>query len=102
VHCKVIENFTEEEADTTGHQIYGQRATLSVNYELGDWKSVRAWILKAGSGSGWHQAETAEDPHIMNKFAAVSLGAVTAHLIKSDSRGANATVAASVASRADY
>ena len=36
-------------------EIYGQRATLSVNYKPGDWDSVRAWILKAGSG--WHQAE---------------------------------------------
>jgi len=32
-----IENFTEEEADTTVHQIHGQRATLSVNYKPGDW-----------------------------------------------------------------
>jgi len=36
--------------------------------------------LKAGSG--WHQAETVEDPQNMNKFAAGSLGAVTAHCIK--------------------
>ena len=74
VHCKewkcIIENFAEEEADTTVHQIYGQRATLSVNYKPGDWDSVRAWILKAGSG--WHQAETAEDPQNMNNFAAGS------------------------------
>jgi len=62
------------------HQIYGQRATLSVDYKPGDWESVRAWILKAGSG--WHQAETAEDPQNMNKFAAGSLGAVIAHRIK--------------------
>ena len=34
------------------------------------------------AGSGWHQAETAEDPQNMNKFAAGSLGAVTAHRIK--------------------
>ena len=34
------------------------------------------------AGSGWHQAEIAEDPQNMNKFAAVSLGAVTAHRIK--------------------
>jgi len=84
VHCKewecIIENFTEEEADTTVRQIYGQRATLSVHYKPGDWESVRAWILKAGSG--WHQAETAEDPQNMNKFAAGSPGAVTAHRIK--------------------
>ena len=33
-------------------------------------------------GSGWRQAETAEDPQNMNKFAAGSLGAVTAHRIK--------------------
>jgi len=70
----MIENFTEEEADTTVHQIYGQRATHSVNYKPGDWDSVRAWILKAGSG--WQQAETAEDPQNMNKFAAGSRGAV--------------------------
>ena len=33
-----IENFTEEpeEVDTTVHRIYGQRATLSVNYKPGD------------------------------------------------------------------
>ena len=72
VNCKewecTIENFTEEEVDTTVHQIYGQRATLSVNYKPGDWYSVRAWILKAASG--WHQAETSEDPQNMNKFAA--------------------------------
>jgi len=84
VHCKewecIIENFIEEEADTTVHQIYGQRATLSVNYKPGDWDSVRAWILKAGSG--WHQAETAEDQQNMNKFAAGSPGAVTTHHIK--------------------
>jgi len=84
VHCKewecVIENLTDEEADTTVHRIYGQRATLSVNYKLGDWDSVRAWILKAGPG--WHQAETAEDPQNMNKFAAGSLGAITAPQIK--------------------
>ena len=40
MHCKewecIIENFTEEEADTTVHQFYGQRATLSVNYKPGD------------------------------------------------------------------
>ena len=46
VHYKewgcIIENFTEEEADTTLHQIYGQRATLSVNSKPGDWESVRA------------------------------------------------------------
>jgi len=51
VHCKkwecIIENFTEEEADTTVHQIHGQHATLGVNYKPGDWESVRAWILKA-------------------------------------------------------
>ena len=84
VHCKDwerrIENFTEEEADTTVHRIYGQCATLSINYSQGDWDSVRAWILKAGSD--WHQAETAGDPQNMNKFAAGSLGAVTAHRIK--------------------
>jgi len=78
------------------HRNYGQRATLSVNYKPGNWDSVRAWILKAGSG--WHQAETAEDPQNMNKFAAGSLGAVTAHRIGSISCGANATVAASIAS----
>jgi len=54
VHCKewecTIENFTEEEADTTVHRIYGRCATLSVNYKPGDWDSVLAWILKAGSG----------------------------------------------------
>jgi len=75
VHCKewecIIENHTEEDTDTTVHQIYGQRATLSVNYKPGDWESVQAWILR--SGSGWHQAETAEDPQNMNKFAAGSL-----------------------------
>jgi len=84
VHCKeweyIIENFTEEEADTTVHQIYGQRAALSANYKPGDWESVRAWIIKAGSG--WHQAETAEDLQNMNKFGAGSVGAVTAHRIK--------------------
>jgi len=106
VRCKewefIIENFTEEEADTTVHQIHGQRATLSVNYKPGDWDSARDWILKARSG--WHQAETAEDPQNMNTFAAGSLGAVAAHRIKwivtlgSISGGANATVAASVAS----
>ena len=66
--------------DTTAHRIYGQRATLSGNYKLGEWDTVRAWILKAGSV--WHQAETAEDPQNMNKFAAGPLGAVTAHRIK--------------------
>ena len=79
MHCKewecIIGNFTEEEAGTTVHRIYGQCATLSVDYKPGHWDSVRAWILKAGSG--WHQAETAEDPQNMNKFAAGSLGAVT-------------------------
>jgi len=104
VHCKdwecIVENCTEEEADTTVHQIYGQRATLSVNYKPGDLDSVRAWILKAGSG--WHQAETAEDPQYMTKFAAGSPGAVTANRIKwilgTISGGANATLAASVSS----
>jgi len=47
---------------------------------VGDWDSVRAWILKAGSAC--HQAETAEDPQNMNKFTAGSLGAVTAHRIQ--------------------
>jgi len=75
-----LKNFTEEEADTTVHRIYGQRATFSVDYKPGDWDSVRAWIMKAGSG--WHQAETAEDLQNMNKFAAGLLGAVTAHRIK--------------------
>jgi len=42
MHCKewecviMIENFTEEGADSTVHRIYGQRATLSINYKLGD------------------------------------------------------------------
>ena len=84
VHCKewecIIENLTDEEADTTVHRIYGQRATLSVIYKPGDWDSVRAWILTAGSG--WHQADTAQDLQSMNKFAAGSLGAFTAHRIK--------------------
>jgi len=84
MHCKEweyrIENFSKEEADTTVHRIYGQRATLSINYKQGNWDSVQAWKLKAGSG--WHQAETAKDPQNMNKFAAASLGAVTAHRIK--------------------
>jgi len=89
VHCKewecMIENFTEETANTAVHRIYGQHATLSVNYKPRDWESVQAWILK--TVSGWHQAETAEDPQNMNKFAAGSLGAgplgvVTAHRIK--------------------
>jgi len=62
------------------HRIYAYRATLSVNYKPGDWDSVRVWILKAGSC--WHQAETPEDPQNMNKFAAGSLGAVTAQRIK--------------------
>ena len=86
------------------HRIYGQRATLSLNYKAGDWDSVQAWILKAGSG--WHQAETAEDLQNMTNFVAGSLGAATAHRIKwilsarvsCRSAGANATVAASVAS----
>jgi len=72
VHCKewecIIGNSTEEEANTIVHRIYGQHATLCVNYKPGDWDSVRACILKAGLG--WHQAETAEDPQNMNKFAA--------------------------------
>jgi len=34
----MIENFTEEEADTTVHQFHGQRATLTVNYKPGDWE----------------------------------------------------------------
>ena len=84
MQCKewecIIENFTKEEADTTVHQMYGQRATLSFNYKQGDWDSVRAWILTAGSG--WHQAETAQDLQNMNNFAAGSLGATTAHRIK--------------------
>jgi len=86
VHCKewkcIIENFTEEKANTTVHQIYGQRATLGVNYKPGDWDSVQAWMLKASSG--WHQAETAEDPQNTNnlRFAAGSLRSVTAHRIK--------------------
>ena len=62
------------------YRIHGQRATLSFNYKPGDWDTVRAWRLKVGSG--WHQAETAEDLQNMNKFAAGSLGAVTAHRIK--------------------
>ena len=84
MHCKewecIIENLTQEEADTTVPQIYGQRATLSANYKPGDWDGVRAWILKAGSGR--HQEETAEDPQNMNNFATGSLGAATAHRIK--------------------
>jgi len=39
-NCKewecIIENFTEEKANTTVHRIDGQRATLSVNYKPGD------------------------------------------------------------------
>ena len=65
---------------TIVHRIYIQRAKLSVNYKPGDWNSVQAWILK--EGSGWHQAETAEDPQNMKKFATGSLGAVTVHRIK--------------------
>ena len=77
-----IENFTEEpeEVDTTVHRIYGQRATLSINYKPGEWDSIRAWKLKAESD--WHQAETAQDPQNINTFTAGSLGAVTAHRIK--------------------
>ena len=40
----MIENFTEEEANIPVHRIYGQRATLSVNYKPGDWDSIQAWI----------------------------------------------------------
>jgi len=44
VHCKewqcIIENFTEEEADTTVHRIYAQRATLSNNYKPGQCTSL--------------------------------------------------------------
>jgi len=76
----MIENFAEEEVDTTVHRICGQRATLSLNYKPGNWDSVRAYILKARSG--WHQAKTTEDPQNMDKFVAGSLGAVTAHRIK--------------------
>ena len=84
-----------------------------------DWDSVRAWILKAGSG--WHLT----DLQNMNKYAAGSLGAVTMHCIKwvllgresegtlgprvrgplcstAIHGGANAKLAASVASWADY
>jgi len=60
--------------------MYGQRAKLSINYKQGDWDSVRAITLQAGLG--WHQAEAAEDPQNMNKFAAGLLGVVTAHRIK--------------------
>jgi hypothetical protein len=102
VQCKewecIIENFTKEEADTTVHQMYGQRATLSFNYKQGDWDSVRAWILKVGCG--WHQAETAEDPQIMNKLVTRS-GHNAPHQVNalgSVGGGADATVAASVAS----
>jgi len=84
VHCKewecILENFTDEKADTTVHRIYGQRATLSINYKPGEWDSIRAWKLKAESD--WHQAETAQDPQNINTFTAGSLGAVTAHRIK--------------------
>ena len=49
VHCKdwecIVENCTEEEADTTVHQIYGQRATLSVNYKPGDCEVKIAFII---------------------------------------------------------
>jgi len=54
-----------------------QHSALITSRETG---SVRAWKFKAGSG--WHQAETAEDSQNMNNFAAGSLGAVTAHRIK--------------------
>ena len=105
----MIGNFTQEEANTTVHRIYGQWTTLSVNYKPGDWGSVRAWVLKAGSS--WHQAELPEDLQNMpprNKYAAGSLGAVTTHCITKVgtlgpvSGGANAKVAASVASGAYY
>jgi len=76
----MVENFAGEKTNTTVHRIYGQRAILSVNCKPGDCDSVQAWILKAGSG--WYQAETAEDLQNINKFAAGSLGAVTAHRIK--------------------
>jgi len=45
----MIEILTEEDANTTVQRIYGQRATLCVNYKPGDWDGVRALILKAGS-----------------------------------------------------
>ena len=49
VHCKeweyIIENFTEEEADSIVHQIYGQRATLSVTDKPGD-------LCRSGSRGG--------------------------------------------------
>jgi len=85
MHCeeweRIIANFTEEEANTTVHRIHVQLATLSVDYEPGDWDSVPAWILQVGSAS--HQAETTEDLQNMNKYAAGpgSLGAVTMHCI---------------------
>jgi len=38
--------------------------------------------LDIEEGSSWHQAETAEHPQNMHKFAVGSLGAVTARRIK--------------------
>jgi len=47
MHCKklesIVENFVEEEVNTTVHQIYGQRAALSIYYKPGDWDSIQAW-----------------------------------------------------------
>jgi len=43
-----IENFAEEEADTTVHQIYGQHATLSVNYKPG------FTMLTTAPSARWH------------------------------------------------
>jgi len=105
VHCKewecIIEKCTEEKANTTMHQIYGQHATLSINFKPGDWDRVQACILKAGSD--WHQAETAEDPQKISKFATGSLRSSHSAPHHVDTLGsisgrANATVAASVAS----
>jgi len=105
VHCKewecIIENFTEEEADTTVHQIYGQRATLSVNYKPGDWESVRAWMLKSGIrlASSRNSRGSAEYEQVRSRVTRSGHSApYQVDALGSICGGANATVAASVAS----
>ena len=105
VHCKeweyIIENFTEEEVDTTVHQIYGQRATLSVDRKPGDWESVRAWIFESGIrlASGRNSNGSAEYEQVRSRVTRSGHSAPhQVDTLRSISGGTNATVAASVAS----
>jgi len=104
VHCKewecIIENFTEEEANTTVHQIYGQCATLSVNFQAGRLGECTSLDIESGIrlASGRNSRGSAEYEQVRSRVTRSGHSApYQVDTLGSISGGANLTVAASVA-----